>query len=60
MLYHEINEDSGPPFERGEVTKEDLVRQRFETFLAVWAGAVDGREAEELYRRAAGCIRIFD
>lgn len=38
LLYHEINEGFWSAFERGEVTKEDLVRQRFETFLAVWAG----------------------
>ena len=28
LLYHEINEGFWSAFERGEVTKEDLVRQR--------------------------------
>ena len=36
--------DSGPPLSGGEVTKEDLVRQRFETFFASLGRAVDGRE----------------
>ena len=51
LLYHEINEGFWSAFERGEVTKEDLVRQRFETFFGRLGRAVDGREAEELYRR---------
>lgn len=38
QLYHEINEGFWSAFERGEVTKEDLVWQRFEAFSAVWAG----------------------
>ena len=51
LLYHEINEGFWSAFERGEVTKDNLVRQRFETFFGRLGRAVDGREAEELYRR---------
>ena len=51
LLYHEINEGFWSAFERGEVTKDNLVRQRFETFFDRLGRAVDGREAEELYRR---------
>lgn len=51
MLYHEINEGFWSAFERGEVTKDNLVRQRFETFFDRLGRAVDGHEAEELYRR---------
>ena len=45
LLYHEINEGFWSAFERGEVTKERLVWERFNVFfarlgrfLAVWAG----------------------
>ena len=51
LLYHEINEGFWSAFERGEVTKDNLVRQRFETFFDRLGRAVDGHEAEELYRR---------
>ena len=51
LLYHEINEGFWSAFERGEVTKDNLVRQRFETFFDRLGREVDGHEAEELYRR---------
>ena len=38
LLYHEINEGFWSAFERGEVTKDNLVRQRFETFFDRLAG----------------------
>lgn len=50
QLYHEINEGFWSAFERGEVTKEDLVWQRFEAFFGRLGRRVDGREAEKLYR----------
>ena len=49
-LYHEINEAAWAAFERGEVTKERLVCQRFVDFFAALGKAVDGEEAERLYR----------
>lgn len=50
-LYHEINEGFWAAFERGEVTKDQLVWQRFHTFFHRLGRDVDGREVETLYRR---------
>lgn len=50
-LYHEINEGLWSAFERGEVTKDELVRQRFEVFFGRLGKQVDGHEAEALYRK---------
>lgn len=51
QLYHEINEGFWSAFERGEVTKDDLVWQRFEAFFGRLGRNVDGHEVEALYRR---------
>ena len=49
-LYHEINERAWAAFERGEVTKERLVCQRFVDFFGALGKEVDGEAAEKLYR----------
>lgn len=50
LLYHEINEGFWSAFERGEVTKDDLVWQRFEAFF--------GRLRDIVHPvQAAGCFR---
>ena len=49
-LYHRINGAACAAFERGEVTKERLVEERFETFFQELGKNVNGREAEDLYR----------
>lgn len=49
-LYHDINEEAWAAFERGEVTKERLVCDRFVNFFAKLGRKVDGGEAEKLYR----------
>ena len=49
-LYHRINGAAWAAFERGEVTKERLVEERFETFFQELGKNVNGREAEDLYR----------
>lgn len=49
-LYHEINEAFWAAFERGEVTKDRLVQERFEVFFGKLGKHVDGHEAEGLYR----------
>lgn len=51
--YKEINKAAWAAFERGEVTKERLVNQRFEEFFRQLGKTVDGEEAEEMYR---GCL----
>ena len=48
--YHVINEQAWAAFERGEVTKEKLVTERFVTFFGEMGKSVDGQEAEDLYR----------
>ncbi len=48
--YHQINAAAWAAFERGEVTKEHLVNQRFEDYFGQLGCQVDGEEAEELYR----------
>lgn len=48
--YHVINEQVWAAFERGEVTKEKLVTERFVTFFGEMGKSVDGQEAEDLYR----------
>ena len=50
-LYHEINEGFWSAFERGEVTKERLVWERFNVFFARLGITVDGHATESLYRR---------
>ncbi|KMW11266.1 HAD superfamily hydrolase [[Clostridium] citroniae WAL-19142] len=50
-LYHEINEGFWSAFERGEVTKERLVWERFNVFFARLGITVDGHATENLYRR---------
>ena len=49
-LYRQINAAAWAAFERGEVTKERLVEERFEKFFGKLGEAVNGREAEDLYR----------
>ncbi len=49
-LYHQINGAAWAAFERGEVTKERLVEERFEIFFRELGKEVNGREAEDLYR----------
>jgi 2-haloacid dehalogenase len=48
--YHEMNQKAWEAFERGEVTKEKLLTERFERFFGEMGKAVNGREAEDLYR----------
>ena len=48
--YKEINKEAWAAFERGEVTKEKLVNQRFEVFFGQLGKTVNGEEAEGLYR----------
>ena len=50
-LYHDINEGLWSAFERGEVTKDRLVWERFRIFFGRLGKEVDGHEVEELYRR---------
>ena len=49
-LYHELNEAAWAAFERGEVTKEKLVVDRFVRYFGMLGKQVDGQEAEALYR----------
>lgn len=49
--YHKINKAAWAAFERGEVTKEKLVNQRFEVFFEHLGKFVDGAEAEGIYRK---------
>ena len=49
--YHQVNNAYWAAFERGEVTKERLVCQRFETFFGSLGKTVDGAQVESLYRR---------
>lgn len=49
-LYRRINQAAWAAFERGEVTKEALVCQRFVDFFGKIGKQVDGTEAEGLYR----------
>ena len=49
-LYHDINEGLWSAFERGEVTKDRLVWERFQIFFGRLGKEVDGHEVEELYR----------
>ena len=44
--YRKINKAAWAAFERGEVTKEKLVNQRFEVFFEQLGKSVDGAEAE--------------
>ncbi len=48
--YHRINAAAWAAFERGQVTKERLVNQRFEEYFGQLGLQVNGEEAEELYR----------
>lgn len=50
QLYHEINEKYWAAFERGEVTKERLVTERFVTYFGQLGKQADGQEAENFYR----------
>lgn len=49
-LYHQVNCAAWAAFERGEVTKEKLVCDRFETFFGALGKEVDGAQVENLYR----------
>lgn len=49
-LYHQINDDAWAAFERGEVTKERLVVERFVRYFGILGKAVDGQEVEACYR----------
>ena len=58
--YHQVNNAYWAAFERGEVTKERLVCQRFETFFGSLGKTVDGAQVESLYRRSGSvCERHF-
>ena len=50
LLYHQVNHAAWDAFERGEVTKEKLVTQRFVDFFGRLGKKVDGLEAETFYR----------
>lgn len=50
-LYHEINNGFWSAFERGEITKDRLVWERFNLFFGKLGKEVDGHEAEGLYRQ---------
>lgn len=50
VRYHKLNEEAWAAFERGEVTKERLVTERFVVFFRQLGKEADGREAEDLYR----------
>ena len=58
-LYHEIDDRAWAAFERGEVTKEKLVCQRFVDFFGRLGKMVDGAEAEALYRRQLDASAIL-
>ena len=49
-MYHQVNNAAWAAFERGEVTKEKLVCQRFETFFGRLGRQVDGAQVESMYR----------
>lgn len=49
-LYHQVNNTAWDAFERGEVTKEKLVCQRFVDFFGRLGKTVDGLEVEMYYR----------
>ncbi len=49
-LYHKVNNAAWDAFERGEVTKEKLVCDRFVNFFGQLGKTVDGREVELFYR----------
>lgn len=49
-LYHHINEGFWSAFERGEVTKDRLVWERFNVFFGRLGIQADGHETEKLYR----------
>lgn len=49
--YHEINNGFWDAFERGEITKDRLVYERFNVFFKSLGREVDGGEAETLYRQ---------
>lgn len=48
--YHRINEGYWKAFERGEISKERLVTERFVSFFESLGKKADGREAENFYR----------
>lgn len=50
-LYHNINESFWAAFERGEITKERLVTERFRVFFGQLGRETDGREEEDFYRQ---------
>lgn len=49
-LYHQVNNAAWNAFERGEVTKEKLVCDRFVNFFGRLGKTVDGLEVETFYR----------
>lgn len=50
-LYHDINEGLWAAFERGEVTKDRLLWERFELFFTQLGKDINGHEVERLYRQ---------
>lgn len=50
-LYHDINEGMWAAFERGEITKDRLLWERFKIFFSRLGRDIDGHEAEKLYRQ---------
>lgn len=49
-LYHQVNNAAWDAFERGEITKEKLVCNRFVNFFGRLGKTVDGLEVETFYR----------
>lgn len=49
--YKRINKEAWAVFERGEVTKEKLVNDRFEVYFGAMGRKVKGEEAEGIYRK---------
>lgn len=58
-LYHRINNEAWSAFERGEVTKERLVCDRFTAFFAELGRKVDGSQVEALYRSQLDSMAIL-
>ena len=55
QMYHDLNESFWASFERGEITKEELVWRRFQVYFAQLGRQVNGRKAEEQYRSQLDC-----
>lgn len=57
--YHQINQEFWRSFERGEIAREDIFGNRFSRFFAALGKEVDGRAAEDLYRKQLDLCAIL-